>query len=176
MLNVGINGLGMQLRQFDELRRNVGDARPGNVVLARKDGDHLRKLDRRVLLVIGDGDAGGECAPVGVCRAEGGGTEGGEIVQLARFDAVDDARENLLSEGIGAYLEPFGSLADSFKYLVERDRLKRTVTLLNSHTIHLFGKVFPGRVALNFTGGRICASVLCALILLLLRELHSRAH
>lgn len=168
MLNIGVNGLSMRLRDLGELRRNVGDARPGNVALGRKNGDHIGEFLRRVLLVIGDGDTRGECAPVGVCRAEGGRTRGCEIVQLARFDAINNARKNLLGEGVGAYLESFGSLTDSFEYLIERDRLKRTVTLLNSHTIHLFGKVFPGRVALNFTGGRISAFVFRALILLLL--------
>lgn len=174
MLNIGINGLGMRLRDLSEFCRNVGDARPGNVVLGRKGPDHIGELCRRILLVIGYGDARGECTPVGVCRTEGGSTERREIVELARFDAVNDARKNLLSEGVRAYLEPFGSLADSLENLVERDRLKRTVTLLNSHTIHLFGKVFPGRVALNFTGGRICVCVLHLFLYVLLLFLRLR--
>ena len=95
-----------------------------------------------VLLVVRDGDAGGESAPVGVGSAERGGCLGGQFVEFARFNSVDNTRKNLLGEGVGVHSKALRCLANPFENLIERHRLKRAVTFLDSHTIHRIRNLF----------------------------------
>ena len=63
----------------------------------------LREEGLRVFLVVRDGDAGGESAPVGMSGAERGGCLGRQFVEFARFNSVDNTRKNLLRKGVGVH-------------------------------------------------------------------------
>ena len=119
MLDIGVNVVRVGVGNVGELFGDVGEGRTRPVLLVREGLDDLREEGLGILLVIGDGDTGGERPPVHVRRTEGGGHLGGQLVQFACFDSVDNTREDLLGEGVGIDHEPLGRLSDSLQNLIK---------------------------------------------------------
>ena len=113
MLDIGVNHIGILEDGCHDVLGNVGEGLAGLVALIAPDFNHLGEPRLRILLVIGDGDAGGQRTPVKVGGTERGGHRGGELIEFARLDVVYDAGEDLLGEGVRIHSEGLGSLADS---------------------------------------------------------------
>lgn len=116
----------------------VGNGGDGGELLGEVEAeDALGKGRGRVLLVVVDGDAGGEEAVVGVAAADHHRTGlGGEAVQFRRVDPVLNLTAYFLGHESRVHvLKPFGEFFDAGENLVERDLFAFSVSLCYVHYV-----------------------------------------